>query len=289
MTNVRRSLRTRRLAQSAGIIAFIVLRAADGRAQQVWTETETKIHVTDGDYGLPEHVRGATEARFSGEGVGVDYLLFRIGPVWTIGTHFHIGANGVAVTEKTGEKYRPDARAELEPHLFLQIGSLHLDDRNRGESRWFPSENAWRYSNQLRFTYEPERAVWIPVLSQEGLFSIDTGKISESRTAAGVVWRSPSPAGLSGGVPYLLRLARDDGWSRAAHRTARTRAHPKRAARLGARCPMSRRLLGEARRSIGAIPRLNRLRVYKYGGALSTGGRVTVPDEALFDLELEHG
>jgi len=202
---------------SAATFAVAVTVLSSGRvsAQQVWTGAQTKVHITDGDYGLPQHLRWATETRFGDGDVGLLFLLFRVGPQWTIGEHFQFVASVVGSTEaRDGGDFRPEMRLELEPHVLWSLGVAKFDDRHRLESRWFPSRHTWRYRNQLNVSLDFGETPWIPFVSEEVFVDLSAGLVSESRSKVGLVWRSGSESGLNIGLSYLLRFTRDAsaGW-----------------------------------------------------------------------------
>ncbi len=178
--------------------------------QEVWIGGQTKVNITDGDYYLPQDLRWSTEARFGDEGIGLRYLLLRVGPQWTFNEHFQLALSTTAISEEGDEgEFQPQLRAELEPHVLWTLGPAKFDDRSRLESRWFSSGQNWRYRNQLNISLDLGATPWVPFASEELFIDFDAGRVSESRSKMGVAWQSGGESGLSLSFAYLLRFTRD--------------------------------------------------------------------------------
>ena len=155
---------------------------------EIWPSFETRIPVSDGEYGLPNTFRFYTEARYGREFPGIGSVLLRYGPMWAVHPQVSLGLN---LTSNVGRSaadtvYDPELRLELEPNFFVRWGAFTLNDRSRLEHHWHASGTAWRYRNQCRLSYHPEGSQWIPFVGDEVFVEFAGPALSENRFLVGV-------------------------------------------------------------------------------------------------------
>lgn len=177
-------------------------RAADGGA---WTWVEYRQPVVGDHTGVVPRVslRLFTDTRLMGAAGGLAQQFIRVGPIFDIQPWFYVALHGTVYADRrpTG-LIEPEARLEVEPNFSWRLGPLTFNDRNRMEYRFRESGRRARYRNQLRVSYAPPGARWIPFVWNEWL--VDTARgYNENRLAGGIGRMLASHVRLE--VAYLYR------------------------------------------------------------------------------------
>ena len=128
-----------------------------------------------------------TDVRLNRRSDGLAQSFLRTGPLLFVTDWMFIGLHGTIYADrlKTGV-FDQEARVELEPNLFGRLGDFTFNDRNRLEYRWRESEVRYRYRNQLRVSYAPIGAKWIPFVWDELLVDLSGAGVHQNRAEVGV-------------------------------------------------------------------------------------------------------
>jgi hypothetical protein len=185
---------------------------ADGEAW-LWVENRVPLARTDRPEAGRVDLRILGDFRWNGRSEGLGTVFARMGPLFFLSDSLSVGthASWVSSRASTGD-WLQQARLELEPNLFGRVGDFTFNDRNRGEYRIRDAlPNFFYYRNQLRISYAPEGARWIPFVWDEVLLNATRGDVTENRASLGV-------GRLIGGstrvdVGYVLRSRKDPTWT----------------------------------------------------------------------------
>jgi hypothetical protein len=152
------------------------------------------------------------DVRFNRRRDGLHQAFVRVGPLFDltpwlfVGVHFTVYADKLA----TGA-FDEERRGELEPNFHFRWGKFTFNDRNRLEYRWRESRDEFRYRNQLRVNYAPEKARWIPFLWDEILVPLAAEGWLQNRLMGGVGFMTSPSTRLE--VGYMLRSREEPfGW-----------------------------------------------------------------------------
>ncbi|MBO9539108.1 DUF2490 domain-containing protein [bacterium] len=199
------------------IAAAALFYPASARADvQSWNGIEVRLPLSTGEGPFPESLRFVTDARYGAE--GLDQLSFRLGPLWELSPHLMVGMHvSTFAAQETGGIFEQEHRLDLEPTLRLQWGAFTWSDRNRLEYRYHQSGNAskesWRYRNQLRLSYAPAGAQWLPYASDEVLVDLSGAGLNQNRANLGVGRVLSDSMRLDIGYGYRSRLSSGGAWS----------------------------------------------------------------------------
>lgn len=184
---------------------------ADG---EVWLWTEARVPIVRNP--RPDFPRldwrVISDVRLNTRSGGLAQLFFRTGPALYTTSWSFVALNGTVYSDRllTGV-HQQEARLELEPNFFVRIGDFTFNDRNRVESRWREDTHRWRYRNQLRVSYAPVGAKWIPFMWDEMLFDLSGAGFNQNRAQVGLGRLLNATTRLD--VGYMVRSREEStGW-----------------------------------------------------------------------------
>jgi hypothetical protein len=185
---------------------------ADGEAW-VWVENRVPVVRADAPGALRIDWRLFTDLRLNTRSGGLAQSFFRTGPLFYLTRFLFVGVHGTIYADRLPSgAFDQEVRLELEPNLFGRIGDFTFNDRNRGEYRWRESGERFRYRNQLRASYAPLGARWIPFAWDEVLVDLSGLGLNQNRFEVGL-GRMLSPTTRLD-VGYMLRSREDTtGWT----------------------------------------------------------------------------
>jgi len=172
----------------AALTAYVVSADAARADQEAWAWIEYRLPVAAADRALPRiRWRLWTDVRGDRRSGGLHQIFFRTGPLVDVTPWLLLGIHGTVYADRlaTGA-FDQEARAEIEPNLHRRFGPFGINDRNRIEYRWRESGVRYRYRNQLRLTYTPDGARWLPFAWDEVLVDLSGLGLNQNRAMAGV-------------------------------------------------------------------------------------------------------
>lgn len=185
---------------------------ADGEA---WVWVENRIPVVRADVpGYPRvDWRVFADFRMNKRSGGLAQAFFRTGPLVFPTSFMFVGVHGTIYSDRLASGvHDQEARLELEPNFFGRLGDFTFNDRNRGEYRWRESGVRWRYRNQLRVSYAPIGAKWIPFVWDEVLADLSGLGVNQNRFQVGLGRMLNPTTRLD--VGYMIRSREDaSGWA----------------------------------------------------------------------------
>jgi hypothetical protein len=193
--------------------ALLLLAPTAARAdEEVWFWAETRVPVVRTEKPafprLDWRIFADFRANRRSEGLAQGFL--RNGPLFFPTSWMFVGLHGVIYSDRLASgAHEQEARLELEPNLFGRVGSFTFNDRNRGEYRWREREERFRYRNQLRVSYAPPGARWIPFVWDEVLVDLSGLGFNQNRAEIGLGWMMTETSRLD--VGYLLRSREEKG------------------------------------------------------------------------------
>ena len=177
-----------------------------------WTWLEYRQPITQPSTAPAVSLRLFTDFRFAGRTDGLYNSFLRVGPLFDIAPWLLVAVHGTAVGHNIADEFQQELRAELEPWLRFQVGTLRIFDRNRLEVRRFPGDTRLRYRNLLRLEHDLG-GPWLGALSNEALFDLFDGGFQQNRAFAGIGFRFGS-AGQRIELSYMFRSRRAmDDWT----------------------------------------------------------------------------
>jgi hypothetical protein len=207
-------VRLRLAAAAAALFSFALATPAraDGEAW-VWIENRIPILRTDAPAAGRIDWRVFTDFRANGRSEGLAQAFLRMGPLFYASSWLFIGTHGVIYSDRLANgTHDQEARIELEPNVFFRVGDFAFNDRNRGEYRWRDSGERYRYRNQLRISYAPKGALWIPFIWDEALVDLSGSGFNQNRASAGLGRLLTDTIRLD--VGYIFRSRKESGdWS----------------------------------------------------------------------------
>jgi hypothetical protein len=196
-------------------IALAMTSATGARADgEVWLWTEARVPVVSST--APDFPRldwrVFSDVRINKRSEGLAQAFLRTGPLLYTTPWSFVGVHGTVYSDRlTSGVHDQEARLELEPNFFGRIGDFTFNDRNRGESRWRESGHRWRYRNQLRISYAPRGARWIPFVWDEVLVDLSGLGLNQNRLQFGLGRMLSATTRLD--VGYMIRSREDPtGW-----------------------------------------------------------------------------
>jgi hypothetical protein len=203
-----------RLAAAAALLALSLAppARADGEAW-LWFENRVPILRTDAPAAGRIDWRIFSDVRLNGRSDGLAQAFLRMGPLFYASSWLFIGTHGVIYSDRLANgTHDQEARIELEPNIFFRVGDFAFNDRNRGEYRWRDSGERYRYRNQLRISYAPKGARWIPYIWDEALIDLSGLGFNQNRASAGLGRLLTDTIRLDVGYIFRSREERGD-WS----------------------------------------------------------------------------
>jgi hypothetical protein len=211
---MRRSLLRLRLVYLACLA--LALAPATARADgEVWLWAETRVPVVRAERPAFPRVdwRIFTDVRMNARNDGLHQSFLRSGPLLFATDFLFVGLHGTVYADRqaTGV-FGQEARIELEPNFFFRWGDFAFNDRNRGELRFRSGEQRTRYRNQLRVSYAPKGARWIPFVWDELLVDLAGQGVHQNRFQTGLGRMLDERTRLD--VGYMFRSRKEQGsWS----------------------------------------------------------------------------
>lgn len=197
------------------LLAILTARTSEARADgEVWLWTEARLPVVPNS--RPDFPRldwrVFTDFRINKRSGGLAQAFFRTGPVLYTTPWSFVAVHGTIYSDRLPSGvHDQEARLELEPNLFGRLGDFTFNDRNRVESRWRESGHRWRYRNQLRISYAPLGAKWIPFVWDEVLADLSGLGVNQNRAQVGLGRMLNATTRLD--VGYMVRSREDvTGW-----------------------------------------------------------------------------
>lgn len=185
---------------------------ADGEVW-IWVENRVPIVRTDTPSFPRLDWRIFTDFRLNNRSGGLAQAFLRTGPLLYTTDWLFVGVHGTIYSDRLASgAHDQEARFELEPNFFGRFGDFTFNDRNRLESRWRDSGHRWRYRNQLRLSYAPRGAKWIPFAWDEVLVDLSGLGVNQNRLEFGLGRMLSDTTRLD--VGYMIRSREDTaGWA----------------------------------------------------------------------------
>lgn len=200
----------------ATVVVATLAAPAPARADgELWLWAETRVPVVRAP--RPEFPRVDwrvfTDFRLNTRNEGLHQAFLRTGPLVFATDFLFVGLHGTVYADRqaTGA-FGQEARLELEPNVFFRWGDFTFNDRNRGELRFRDGATRTRYRNQLRVSYAPEGARWIPFAWDEVLVDLAGLGFHQNRLEFGLGRMLDPRTRLD--VGYLFRSRKEQpGWA----------------------------------------------------------------------------
>ena len=203
----------------AVLVLFVLLTtlvARTARADgEVWLWTEARVPIVR--HSRPDFPRldwrVISDLRINKRSEGLAQAFMRTGPALYTTSWSMVALNGTLYSDRLPSGvHDQEARLELEPNFFVRLGDFVVNDRNRVESRWRESNgHRWRYRNQLRVSYAPLGATWIPFMWDEMLFDLSGLGFNQNRAQVGLGRMLNATTRLD--VGYMVRSREEaTGW-----------------------------------------------------------------------------
>lgn len=197
------------------VFAAATTRSIDARADgEIWSWVEARVPVIQND--RPDFPRldwrVFSDLRVNKRSGGVAQVFFRTGPLFYVAPWSFVAVHGTLYSDRLASGlHDQEARLEVEPNFFGRFGDVTFNDRNRVESRWRESGHRFRYRNQLRISYAPKGARWIPFVWDEVLADLSGLGVNQNRAQVGLGRMLSATTRLD--VGYMVR-SRDEptGW-----------------------------------------------------------------------------
>jgi hypothetical protein len=200
-------------------LALILMLLATGRALAddggAWLWLEYRLPVAGLPPRLPRlSMRLFSDTRFSAAAGGLAQQFLRVGPIFEVTSWLFLGVHGTIYADRLADgTFDQEARLEVEPNFNWRIGRFTFHDRNRLEYRWREERSRVRYRNQVRISYAPVGAKYIPFIWDEVLFDLTDG-FNENRFMTGLGFMLNSHIRLDLGYMLRTRLVEGD-WQQA--------------------------------------------------------------------------
>jgi hypothetical protein len=209
--------RSRALALGAGtaIALSLLATATPARADgEVWLWTEARVPIVRTPRPELPRVdwRVVSDFRINKRSEGLAQAFLRTGPILYPTPWAFVAVHGTVYSDRLPSgMHDTEARLELEPNFFGRFGDFTFNDRNRGESRWRESGHRWRYRNQLRVSYAPIGARWIPFVWDEVLVDLSGLGLNQNRAQVGLGRMLDATTRLD--IGYMVRSREEPtGW-----------------------------------------------------------------------------
>lgn len=200
-----------RLAAQLTLLSLFCLSPSIARADDgAWFWVEYRQRLWDAPPNTPRlSLRLFSDTRFSTTR-GVLQQFLRVGPVFDVTSWFVLAVHGTVYADRQADdRFQPEARLELEPTFQVQLGPIHLADRNRLEYRWRETVQRVRYRNQLRVRIVKPGWVLQPFVWNEFLFDLSAG-FNENRLLMGVGFKLTENITLDLGYQLRSRVVANE-------------------------------------------------------------------------------